>query len=245
MLIPLLLSKETHKWCIYMLTSPSGKHYVGQARNYHDRQRHRLSSYNLWVMRGCKYNGDNPHLFKAFKKYGVENFKAEILEENIESQERLDALEIYYIDFYDCIENGYNIAEGGNTVCPVNPETGRGYRYGKSPYFANSTDSTQEYNREYYCKNQSRKLSRGKIYRESHPEKVQFHRAKNQEKENERRRIQSRCMREADKYTFGEKKGDLGFTYRRSFGGGRTRSKGFVAPHGLLTPQGCWIFNIA
>lgn len=58
------------------------------------------------------YLGSGILLKKAIKKYGRENFKKEIIEycENIK---QLSKREIYYIKKYKAIENGYNIAIGG------------------------------------------------------------------------------------------------------------------------------------
>ena len=55
---------------------------------------------------------DKP-LYRAFKKYGIDNFDFEILEEC--SQEELDQKEIYYINFYNSTTdgNGYNLEHGG------------------------------------------------------------------------------------------------------------------------------------
>jgi len=45
------------------------------------------------------------------KKYGIENFKFEIIEEC--SDEEVDTREIYWIDYYDTFKNGYNLTRGG------------------------------------------------------------------------------------------------------------------------------------
>ena len=50
-------------------------------------------------------------IIPAIKKYGIENFKFEILEECPIDQ--LDERESYYINFYNSIIDGYNIIEGG------------------------------------------------------------------------------------------------------------------------------------
>ena len=50
-------------------------------------------------------------LSRAFRKYGIENFSFEILEEC--SKEDLDDREIYYISKYDSYFNGYNQTTGG------------------------------------------------------------------------------------------------------------------------------------
>jgi len=66
-----------------------------------------------------KNNYDKPNfsqltLYKAFKKYGLENFSFEPIEE-IEN-EKLDEREKYWIDYYDSYKNGYNMTLGGRLV---------------------------------------------------------------------------------------------------------------------------------
>ena len=61
-----------------------------------------------------EYSGRNPkyHFGYAIRSYGWENFKPEILAENIPIEE-LGDLEMYYIDLYDSYNNGYNSTKGG------------------------------------------------------------------------------------------------------------------------------------
>jgi group I intron endonuclease len=61
-----------------------------------------------------EYSGRNPkyHFHRSIKKHGWENFKPEILAENIPIEE-LGDLEMYYIDLYDSYNNGYNSTKGG------------------------------------------------------------------------------------------------------------------------------------
>ena len=95
---------------IYKLTSPSGKNYIGQTTNLKDRKR-------------CFYNPNKYYsghkLDNAVKKYGIENFKYEIVIQIVESdkfklRKKLDELEIYYIERYDSYNNGYNMTLGGS-----------------------------------------------------------------------------------------------------------------------------------
>jgi group I intron endonuclease len=51
-------------------------------------------------------------LERAINKYGSENFYIELLDSS-EDQDVANELEKYYIKQYDCIDNGYNIKEGG------------------------------------------------------------------------------------------------------------------------------------
>ena len=49
---------------------------------------------------------------KAIQKYGIENFKYEVLE--TVDKEHLNDREIYWIEYYNSVENGYNLTYGGN-----------------------------------------------------------------------------------------------------------------------------------
>lgn len=67
-------------------------------------------------IRHSKY--DDLIIYRAIRKYGVQNFYIEKLEEVIyNKQEELDARETYYISLYNTIDKskGYNISTGGST----------------------------------------------------------------------------------------------------------------------------------
>ena len=53
----------------------------------------------------------NVVLYKAMRKYGIENFHIEMIEEC--SEDKLDEKEIYWISFYDSYNKGYNMTLGG------------------------------------------------------------------------------------------------------------------------------------
>lgn len=52
------------------------------------------------------------HFINAIRKYGKENFQWEQIDQ-ADSQEELNNKEIYWIQYYNSIENGYNIQNGG------------------------------------------------------------------------------------------------------------------------------------
>lgn len=54
----------------------------------------------------------NFQLYNAIKKYGVNNFHIELLEECSESN--ANEREVYWIRFYDSYNKGYNMTEGGD-----------------------------------------------------------------------------------------------------------------------------------
>lgn len=57
-------------------------------------------------------NGNTRPLYNAIRKYGIENFSFEVIEEC--SKEKLNEREIYWIKKYDSFHNGYNLTPGGN-----------------------------------------------------------------------------------------------------------------------------------
>lgn len=96
---------------IYKITNIiNGKIYIGQTVEYEERVRHHKQI-------AFRDNSKEKHkpLYKAIRKYGVKNFKFEIID-SANSIEELNEKEIYYIKLYDsCIDNnkGYNLDKGG------------------------------------------------------------------------------------------------------------------------------------
>lgn len=97
---------------IYLVTNKlNGKQYVGQ---------HKYDGVGL----DQKYFGSGVLLWKAYEKYGMENFDMELVEECLE--EDLNPLEQLYIEYYNTLKpNGYNLTEGGEGVSgfKFSPET--------------------------------------------------------------------------------------------------------------------------
>lgn len=56
-------------------------------------------------------------LYKAFRKYGIENFDFSIIEEC--PLEKLREREKYWIAYFDTFHNGYNATEGGEDILPM------------------------------------------------------------------------------------------------------------------------------
>lgn len=85
--------------------SITGQIYIGQ------------TYFSFWK----RYGGNNwwkrvtsPYLSNSLLKYGHLNFKIEILEHNVESLDKLNELEIFYINSYNSIyPNGFNFTSGG------------------------------------------------------------------------------------------------------------------------------------
>ena len=58
----------------------------------------------------------NPYLQKSYNKYGRDNFRVEIVEENIK-EDLLNEREIYWMGYFDTYEGeGYNLIPGGGNV---------------------------------------------------------------------------------------------------------------------------------
>lgn len=71
-----------------------------------------------------KYHDYNLPLHNAMRKYGIENFKLEIL--HVADEYSIDMLERYYIYFLDTLvknNKGYNVSDGGNNGNPFAGKT--------------------------------------------------------------------------------------------------------------------------
>ena len=104
---------------IYKITNLiNQKIYIGQSVNIEERwKQHEYKAFNI------KEKGYNSAIHAAFRKYGVENFKLDILEECL--PEELDSKERYWIETLNSLSpNGYNILAGGQQFrktkfCPI------------------------------------------------------------------------------------------------------------------------------
>ena len=84
------------------------KVYIGQSSNLTERYKKHLKNVNDIT--------HTEYFYKALRKYGIENFNYEIIEEfEFFDQELLNLLECYYIDcFNSLVPNGYNMVPGGS-----------------------------------------------------------------------------------------------------------------------------------
>ena len=99
------MKNEGNNYTVYKLTSPSGKVYIGiTSKTVQERWRN-----------GKGYK-DNAHISFAIEKYGWENFKKEILFENLSSEEAFKT-EILKIKEFRCTDPnfGYNKSSGGES----------------------------------------------------------------------------------------------------------------------------------
>lgn len=91
---------------IYKISFPNGKVYIGQTYHYHQRIKEHLNE-----MKHSDYK-----LYRAMRKYNINENNFSIVEENILTQKDADNKEIYYINLYDSYNNGYNSTLGGHAA---------------------------------------------------------------------------------------------------------------------------------
>lgn len=90
---------------VYLLTSPSGKQYVGQTWEFEKR----MHAYEH------KASASQRVLYNAIVKYGWENFTVTIIKRDIQTQDAMDATEDAFILMLDTLApNGYNLRRGGS-----------------------------------------------------------------------------------------------------------------------------------
>jgi len=100
-------------YSVYRHISPAGKSYIGITMQNPERRFQNGNGYKT-----------QKAFYRAIKKYGWENFKHEILEENLTEKEACEK-EAYYISevYKSYAPNGYNTREGGtagrNYVTPI------------------------------------------------------------------------------------------------------------------------------
>lgn len=89
------IDKNLH--CVYMLTFPDGKKYIGQTKSGETKKR--------WK-NGAGYYGMK--VFRHILAAGWNNIKTEVLFDNLTQEEASD-LELQMIEKYDSIRNGHNM----------------------------------------------------------------------------------------------------------------------------------------
>ena len=102
------MEENKTKGYIYKITNLiNDKCYIGQTSKFYKIR---------WKEHKLNYKQENKEyynypLYRAFRKYGIDNFSFEVIEEC--SLTELNKREIYYIDYYDSFNNGYNQTLGG------------------------------------------------------------------------------------------------------------------------------------
>ena len=101
---------------IYKITNNiNGKIYVGQSISIERRWREHKTEYL-----NPKNSAYNCALYQAIRKYNINNFSFEVLEQC--SEEKLNEREVYWIDFYNSYRTGYNMTPGGEQFRLFNSE---------------------------------------------------------------------------------------------------------------------------
>lgn len=108
---------------IYKITNlVNGNAYIGQSVDIE--KRFKDHKYRAFVNYPSNRDYEKA-LYRAFRKYGIENFKFEVLE--ICQVSELNDKEINYIKLYDTYNNGYNETIGGDGIigheCEKHPKT--------------------------------------------------------------------------------------------------------------------------
>lgn len=88
-----------------IINKVNGKMYIGQTTKTLEQ---RMYQHKQKLKSGSKFR-----IYEAMREYGWDNFEAEVLE-YVDTKEQLDVREIYYINKYNTIDDGYNLAPGGN-----------------------------------------------------------------------------------------------------------------------------------
>lgn len=91
-----------NNYCIYKHTSPSGKSYIGQTKDLDKREMLHKSEHS-----NCTF------FHRAIIKYGWDNFKHEIIENNLTLDQANEKEQSYIIAFNTLSPNGYNLTTGG------------------------------------------------------------------------------------------------------------------------------------
>ena len=82
----------------------NGKCYIGKTiQNFEQ-----YKKYHIATSKNKKHKTYNKVLYKAFRKYGINNFEWEIITQ-CNALDELNKNEIYYIEYFDSINNGYNL----------------------------------------------------------------------------------------------------------------------------------------
>ena len=76
---------------------------------------------NRWSHHISDYTKYDWHLYRAMRKYGIENFSIELVEECEDN--KLNEQEQYWINYYNSYNNGYNMTLGGEGASGNNYHT--------------------------------------------------------------------------------------------------------------------------
>lgn len=102
------------KYKIYKITNIlNNKCYIGQTSESLKKRFNRHMGYQS--------QEHDTKFYRAVKKYGKECFIIDLIDDTAKNQEELDEKEVYWINYFDSVKNGYNSNNhkgkvGGNTL---------------------------------------------------------------------------------------------------------------------------------
>ena len=191
---------------IYKVTNKiNGKVYIGQSADIGRRWRQHMTA------------EDDTYFHKAIQKYGVENFKWEVIEQC--KKKDLDEREIYWIEYYDSFNKGYNCTKGGDGVSGgedhpmwkggVSLDKDYYRQYSKQYYQANKEEAKEkmkeyyeankEKKKEYYEANKEKRKEKMKEYNEVNKEKIKQQQKEYYETNKEKRKEKKKEYNEVNK----------------------------------------------
>ena len=165
---------------IYKVTNKiNGKVYIGQSVDIGRRWHQHMTA------------EDDIYLHKAIQKYGVENFEWEVIEQC--KKKDLDEREIYWIEYYDSYNKGYNCTKGGDVGPVMCGEANSNWKggissdpehlnqYSKQWYEVNK-EKIKQHHKQYYQAHKEKRREYDRQYREANKEKAKEYREANKEK---------------------------------------------------------------
>ena len=195
---------------IYKVTNKiNGKVYIGQSVDIGRKWRTHMNA------------KDDIYFHKAIQKYGVENFEWEVIEQC--KKKDLDEREIYWIEYYDSFNKGYNCTKGGDGVHSgvhageKNPNWKGGVsldpEYSKKHYETKKEQAKQQMKehyeankekykgktKEYYQANKEKRKQQMKEYYETNKEKIKQYIKQYNEVNKEKRKQQYKQYYQAHK----------------------------------------------
>ena len=183
---------------IYKVTNKiNGKVYIGQSVDIGRRWREHMTA------------KDDIYFHKAIQKYGVENFEWEVIEQC--KKKDLDEREIYWIEYYDSFNKGYNCTRGGDGVSggEDHPRWKGGVTSDEDYYRQNSKQyyqANKEKKKEYYETNKEKIKEKAKEYYETNKEKAKEYGKEYYEENKEKRKQQHKQYYQVNKEKIKEKK---------------------------------------
>ena len=182
---------------IYKVTNKiNGKVYIGQSVDIGRRWREHMTA------------KDDIYFHKAIQKYGVENFEWEVIEQC--KKKDLDEREIYWIEYYDSFNKGYNCTKGGG--CTGGGEDNPNWKGGISldpEYNKQWYETNKEKMKEYREANKEKRKEYNKQYRESNKDKLKEYRESNKEKTKEYREANKEKIKQQMKEWYEANKEEL------------------------------------